>query len=144
MAVEENKALIRRLYDDVVNAGNSDALSELLAADYVGHSPDVADGFGGTSRGVAAVAGDVAAMRTMLTDVQVTLEDLVASGDRVAVRGVTRGTHSGAVAGITPTGNAVTMTWSAIYRVADGKIVESWQNADDLSTFQQLGIIPRQ
>ena len=144
MTVEENKALIRRLYDDVVNTGNIDVLADLVAAEYVGHAPDVAEGFGGTRRGIAALAGDVVAMRTMLSDLRVTLEDLVGSGDRVAVRGVTRGTHSGAVAGMPPTGNAVTMTWSAIYRVADGRIVESWRNADDLSSFQQLGIIPRQ
>jgi predicted ester cyclase len=144
MTVEENKALVRRLYEDVVNTGNVDLLSDLVAADYIGHSPDVADGFGGISEGVAALAGDVGVMRKMLSDMRVTVEDLVGSGDRVAVRGVTRGTHSGAVLGVPPTGNPVTMTWSAIYRVASGKIVESWHNADDLSSFQQLGIIPRQ
>lgn len=142
MSVDENKALVRRLYNEVVNAGNEGLLGELITADFVGHSPDVAPGFGGIARGLEPLTQELSAIRTMLPDMQVTLEDMVGEGDRVVVRGITRGTHSGEIPGVRPTGNQVTMTWAAIYRIAGGKIAERWLNADDLSSFQQLGIIP--
>jgi predicted ester cyclase len=144
MTAEDNKALVRRFYDEVANTGNVAAMSELVAPDVVGHSPEVGAGIGGTRAGIEAFAGDLTAMRTMLSAFSVTLEQLVAAGDRVAVRGVTRGRHTGVVPGIVPTGADVTITWTAIYRIADGRIAERWLNADDLSSFQQLGIIPRQ
>jgi predicted ester cyclase len=142
MSVEENKALVRRLYNDVVATGNVDLLSQLVGDEFVGHSPDVGAGIGGTSQGIAPLAGELTAIRTMLSDFNVTLEAVVGEGDRVAVRGVTRGRHTGEVPGIPPTGRDVTMTWAAIYRITGGKIVERWLNADDLSSFQQLGVIP--
>lgn len=142
MTLEENKALIRRLYDEVVNTGNYDSISELVATDFVGHSPDVAEGFGGAVQGIDTLSRELNAIRTMLPNMQVTLEDLVGEGDRVVVRGATRGAHTGEIPGIRPTGNQVTLTWLAIYRIANGKIVERWLNADDLSSFQQFGIIP--
>lgn len=142
MTLEENKALIRRLYDEVVNTGNYALMAELVATDFVGHSPDVAEGFGGTAQGIDALSRELNAIRTMLPNIQVTLEDLVGEGNRVAIRGVTRGTHTGEIPGIRPTGNQVTLTWTAIYRIANGQIVERWLNADDLSSFQQFGIIP--
>jgi predicted ester cyclase len=142
MSLEENKNLVRRLYAEVVNPGNAELLKELVAPDFVGHSPDVGAGIGGTSTGIEPLARELAAIRAMLADFQVTIEQLVAEDDRVAVRGVTRGRHTGEVHGIPPTGRDVTITWAAIYRIAAGKIVERWLNADDLSSFQQLGIIP--
>lgn len=144
MTVEDNKALVRRFYDEVANTGNVAAMSGLVASDVVGHSPDVGAGIGGTRTGINAFAADLTTMRTLLSGFNVTLEQLVAAGDRVAVRGVIRGRHTGAVPGINPTGADVTITWTAIYRIADGRIVERWLNADDLSSFQQLGVIPRQ
>jgi predicted ester cyclase len=144
MAVEDNKALVRRLYDEVVNTGNLALLSKLVATDFVSHSPDVGTGIGGTHTGIEPLAGKLMAIRTMLSAFNVTLEQMVGEGNKVAVRGVIRGRHTGAVPGITPTGRDVVITWIAIYRVADDMIVERWLNADDLSSFQQLGIIPRE
>ena len=143
MSSEDNKALVRRLYDEVVNTGDIARLGDLVAADFVGHSPDVGAGIGGTHTGLAPLTGELMAIRTMLSEgFNATLEQMVAEGDKVAVRGVTRGRHTGEIPGVAPTGRDVTMTWAAIYRIADGKIVERWLNADDLSSFQQLGIIP--
>ena len=144
MSTEDNKNLVRRLFTEVVNEGRMDVLGELVADKFVGRSPAVGTGVGGTIEGIGALTGEVTALRTMLPDLQVQIEQLVAEADRVAVRGVTRGRHTGAFADIPPSGRDVTMTWAAIYRIADGKIAERWLNADDLSSFRQLGIIPPQ
>jgi steroid delta-isomerase-like uncharacterized protein len=74
-------------------------------------------------------------------DVQVTIEDMVAEGDKVMVRLTTRGTHQGEFAGIPPTGKQITMTGMEVVRIANGKIVERCANFDQLSFYQQLGVI---
>jgi predicted ester cyclase len=71
------------------------------------------------------------------------VEDLIAEGDKVVVRGTLRGTHQGDFMGIPPTGKVVTFTAIAICRFAGGKEVEHWSNADVLGLMQQLGAIPQ-
>lgn len=144
MSVEDNKVLVRRFYDEVVNADNVAVIDQLVADDVVGHSPDVGAGIGGTRAGINAFVAELLTMRTMLSNFQVSVEQVLGAGDRVAVQGISRGRHTGVVPGIAPTGAEVTITWSAIHRIADGRIVERWLNADDLSSFQQFGLIPRQ
>lgn len=139
--VEENKAMLRRFYEEGANARNSAVITELVAPDFVGHYPDVMAGFSGDSRGPAALIRDLEFIAAMIPDFRTTVEDMVGVGDRVAIRGATRGTHTGAVPGVAATGNAVHFTWCAIYRFANDKIAERWLNDDALSTFQQLGMI---
>ena len=69
-------------------------------------------------------------------------DDMVAEGDKVAVRATFRGMHQGEFFGIAPTGKAVSIAVMLIYRIANGKIVEHWMNADQLSLMQQLGAMP--
>lgn len=71
-----------------------------------------------------------------------TIEDMIAEGDKVVVRVTGRGTHTGELMGIAPTGKQLMMTGIAIYRLEDEKIVERWAEHDLLSMMQQLGIIP--
>lgn len=144
MSVEENKALIRRLNDEVFNTGNVALMHELMAEDYVAHSPPVAEGIGGTTQGLQAVEQEMAFFRTVFSDVHIVIEDMLGEGDKVAVRGFTRGRHTGEIYGVRPSGNQVTLSWSAIYRIANGKIAERWLNSDDLNSYQQLGLIPPQ
>lgn len=68
-------------------------------------------------------------------------DDLVAEGDKVAVRATFRGTHRGDFMGIAPTGKAVSISLMLFYRIAEGKIAEHWMNADQLSLMQELGAI---
>ena len=140
--VEENKAMNRRFYEQGANARNSAVITELVAPDFIGHYPDVVAGFSGTSQGPESLMRDLEFIAAMVPDFRTTLEDLIGAGDKVALRGVTQGTHTGQIPGVPPTGNAVRFTWCAIYRFADGRIAERWLNDDALSTFQQLGMIP--
>lgn len=122
MTIDDNKSLVRRLYDEVVNPGNPALLSTLLAPSFVSHAPDIGDGVGGDRSGIDGFADEVATLRSLFSEFSVTVERLVGAGDRVAVHGVTRGRHTGAALGIVPTGQEVTTSWTAIYRIADGKL----------------------
>jgi predicted ester cyclase len=73
---------------------------------------------------------------------QLAAEDLVAEGDKVAVRATFTGTHQGELGGIPPTGKAVSASGMLIYRIAGDKIVEHWMAFDNLGVMQQLGVIP--
>ena len=82
-----------------------------------------------------------AALRAGIPDFQTTIEDLIAEGDKVAVRISWQGTHKGELMGIPPTGKYVKVTEMQIYRMANGKIIERWVETDVFGMMQQLGII---
>ena len=131
---DEGKRLYRRLADEVLNGKNLSVVDELLAADFAEH-------VGGQLRQVG-IEGFKAARRRRngaFPDWHVVIDDLIAEGDKVVVRATGRGTHSGEFMGIAPTGKRVSVTWIAIYRVANGKLAEHWQNIDDLGLMKQLG-----
>lgn len=135
MSTEANKALVRRWVDEVLNARGSGA--ELIAHDFVGHLagfPEV--------EGREAYRRRGAAFFSAFPDIQFTIEDMLAEGDRVVIRYSTRATHRGEWMGVSPTGRRVTATGISIYRIASGKIVEEWDSYDNLSVMQQLGVIP--
>jgi predicted ester cyclase len=71
-----------------------------------------------------------------------TIEDLMAEGDRVAVRWIARGTQTGVMMGIPATGTPTTVTGMVLNRLAAGTITEGWGNVDALGMLQQLGVIP--
>jgi predicted ester cyclase len=84
-----------------------------------------------------------ATYREAFPDLQTTIEDMVAEGDKVVVRFRGRGTHQGETEAFgPPTGKRMEMTGITINRVSDGKIVEAWTNSDALGMMQQLGLIP--
>ena len=84
----------------------------------------------------------IAEMEAAFPGYQLEAEDLVAEGDKVAVRVTVTGTHQGEMAGIPPTGKAVSASGMLIYRIAGDKIVEHWMVFDNLAVMQQLGVIP--
>jgi steroid delta-isomerase-like uncharacterized protein len=75
-------------------------------------------------------------------DIQITVDDEIAEGDRVVCRWTVTGTHQGEFMGIPPAGKAVTRAGVAIYRLVNGKIAENWLFADDVDFMQQLGALP--
>ena len=79
---------------------------------------------------------------TAFPDLQFTVEDMIAEGDRVVARCTTRGSHQGTLMGIPPSGKRVTITGISITRIANGKAVEDWVNFDTLGMLQQIGAIP--
>lgn len=136
---EEIKAFVRRAFD-AVSRGDLVVIDENTASDFVRH--DLGYGFQEV-RGVEAIKQFVVALRAAFPDLQLTVEDIIAEGDKVMVRYTGRGTHKGVFLGIPPTGKAVKWAGINIYRVADGKTAETWQLADTLGVLRQLGAIPQ-
>jgi steroid delta-isomerase-like uncharacterized protein len=123
------------IYVTMLNAHDPDLVDQFVAEDYVNHNAFVADGR-------EANREFWTAFFTGLPDVSVTMEDLVAAGDRVVGRFVYRGTHTGGFMGIPASGNAVEMRSIDIWRVADGLFAEHWDELNTLEMFQQMGVLP--
>lgn len=134
---DANIALLRRAVE-AVNSGTFEQIaSEILAEDFVRH--DLAGAFPGVE-GLQGAADFIALLRSAMPDLEFVIEDIFSSGDRVALRGVTRGTHEGALLGVPPTGNTIEITEVNIYRITDGKIAETWQLPDYAGLLRQLGL----
>lgn len=137
MSTEENKAIIRRYFEEIWNKGNLSEEEEFVATNVVVHAPPLP----GAAPGVQG-AKEVATMfRTAFPDLKVIIEDLIAEGDKVVQRWTAHVTHQGDLLGIPPTGKKVTLTGINIFRLADGKIVERWGELDTLGMLQQLGVV---
>ena len=141
MSAEENKAVVRREMEELfTQGGDLEAAAEIYASDYVGHDPTSGD-----LRGVEAAKQFAASYREAFPDLETTIEDQVAEGDKVATRFTARGTHQGEMEELGPhTGERIEMTGITVERFSDGKIAEDWTNYDALGMMQQLGLIPEQ
>jgi steroid delta-isomerase-like uncharacterized protein len=135
MSTEENKVLVRRLFD-AINQRNWTGYYKLIAPDFVFHDASR------TIQGREAYQQLVSMLYTAFPDMHYTIEDLFAEGDRVVARYTIQGTHQGALMGIAPTGKPISVTGIIIYRFANGKYVEGWYNGDVLGMLQQLGVVP--
>lgn len=139
MGIEENKAAVRRLYEQGHNSGDWSAAEALLAPNFVDHAipPPMQQ-----LRGPEAFKAIISLVRAGFPDLRNTIDDIVAEGDRVAFRVTSRGTHNGSFFGISPTGRTVVQEQMHIVRFAGGRVVEHWAVRDDLGMFQQLGAAP--
>ncbi len=137
MSAEENKAIVNRIWEEVVNEGNLNIADELFAASYIYHGPG-----GREIKGPEGFKQFIAMRRTAFPDFHVAVEDMVAEGDRVVSRWTAAGTHKGDLMGIAPTERQGTMTGITITRIVGGKVVEDWENLDQLGMLRQLGAIP--
>ncbi len=136
MAIEENKALLRR-WVEFWNTGDAEGVGALVAPGYVRHDPN-----GPEVRGPEGERRPVATYLAAFPDLHFTIEDLVAEGDTVVARFTVRGTHRGELLGIAPTGTRVALAAMELYRLADGKVAEQWVMMDALGLLQQLGAVP--
>lgn len=136
---EENKALVRRFVDEVYNEGNLGFIDEVLSPDWVEHDPNSPEGIG---NGVEGARRFAAMYRSAFPDLQITVEDQVAEGDKVVTRWTARGTHRGELMGVPPGGNRVEVAGIGIDRIEGGRVVESWSNYDVLGLMQQIGAVP--
>ena len=138
MSAEENKALPRRMIEEVFNAGNLEVIDEIVSQDHVHHDPAMPEEGHGREH-----AKEFASMyRSAFPDLHVEIQDQIAEGDRVAIRWVASSTHKGDLMGINPTGNRVTLVGMTIERIADGQIAETWEIYDALGMMQQVSAIP--
>ena len=135
---EENKALARRVADDIVNPANVDAVDEIYAPHYVLHDPNTPEDV----HGVEGIREFFASTFDAFPDTEISIEELIAEGDKVVMRWTSRGTHQGEFLGLPPSGKRVEVAGVTISRIEGGKIVEDWELTDTLGLMQQLGAIP--
>ena len=135
---EQNKVIVRRMYDEVVGQGKLDLIDELVDPDVVEHEE-----FPGIPPGREGGKEFFSMFRSAFPDLQFAVEDMVAEGDKVAARITIRGTHKGPFLDIAPTGKQITVDAIDIFRFASGKIVDHWGVTDQMSMMQQLGAIPQ-
>ena len=121
MTLEANKALIRRMFEEVIPAGDPTAMREIVADDFVDHDP-----MPGQPAGAEGAEYVVSTMNTAYPDLQFSVDDLLAEGDRVAMRWTLRGTNRGPMLGRPPTGQPVELSATIIWRIRDGKVAERW------------------
>jgi steroid delta-isomerase-like uncharacterized protein len=137
MSVDDNKEVIRAYVETIFNHKQVDRADELVASDYVDHAspPGQAPGLEGAKKKWAMYLAGI-------PDLRVTIEELVAEGDKVGVRRSYAGTHRGELLGVPPTGKQVRVGGISIFRLAGGKIAEQWEQLDRLALMQQLGVLP--
>jgi steroid delta-isomerase-like uncharacterized protein len=138
MSVEENRALIQRFVEEAFNRGNLDVVDEIYAPVYVGHTAGLSE----QTSGPEGVKGFVELYRSAFPDLHTTIEDIVTEGDKVAYRWTAVGTHRGGLLGVPPSNNRVELKGITIERIEDGKIVETYNNFDQLGMLRQIGAIP--
>lgn len=135
---DQNRALARRYFEEVWNAGNLGLIDELFTPDYVDHDPmhrEVPPGPTGAHEIVNLYRG-------AFPDSQFQIEEQVSEGDRVVTRWTVTGTHTGPLLGVAPTGKRVTVSGISMNRIAGGKIAEAWVNWDGLGLMERLGAVP--
>jgi predicted ester cyclase len=137
MSTEQNKALIRRLFEEGLNQNQPSVLDELIAPSFV-----IYDAPPAMEHGPEGFRQVVALFRTAFPDLHVTFEAEFAESDFVIHRGYVTGTHQGEFQGIPPTGKQVKVKTLDIWRVANGQAVENWLQMDMLGLMQQLGVVP--
>jgi predicted SnoaL-like aldol condensation-catalyzing enzyme len=122
MSLEENKAIVRRVIEEILNQGNVSVIDEVFAPAFVDRSsPDQLPG----PEGVKAF---VSSVRSRLPDLRVEIDDLIAEGDKVVIRTTWRGTDREALSNSKP----VQRTMIQIFRLADGKLIEEWNAGEGL------------
>ena len=137
MSPDEHKAIIREHVEVLFNQHRVDRTDETVAPDYLDHAP-----LPGQVPGLAGAKQKWAMYLAGVPDMRATVEELVAEGDKVAVRWTVEGTQRGELLGIPPTGKHARFCGISIYRLAEGKIAEQWEQWDRLDLLQQLGVLP--
>jgi C-1 hydroxylase len=122
---------------DAFNRSDLAGMNSYWAQDLVHHSR-------GRSVTTADATAAMASVRAAFPDLRITVETLVAEGDKVAALLTLSGTHSGEFLGIPPTDKAVSVALQSVVRIRDGKVTEHWGVADGLAMLDQLGLIPRE
>jgi steroid delta-isomerase-like uncharacterized protein len=138
MSIEQNKAIVRGIFEDGLNRGRVDAIAALTADNFVDHDIHVETGVPG---GPEDMRRALIAIRKGFPDIHVTIEQIVGEGDTVVVRNTWRGTHRGEFNGIAATGWQVEIQGIVIWRIVDGKIAERWAVIDTHAFLRQLGVL---
>ena len=138
MSAEENKAIARRLDDEVWSEGRLEVIDELIADDFV----TTVVGAPEQIRGPQGFREFVLMYRTAFPDLRISVDEQIAEGDTVVTRWTATGTHEGELMGIAATGKQATTAGINIDRFAGGKLVAGWGLFDQLGLLQQIGAVP--
>lgn len=133
MSEEDNKAAVRRFFEDGWNKGDLAQVKAFLADEFVSHNS-----LNITIQSSEDYSQGVVAYRVAFPDLITSVEDVIAEGDRVVARGTDRGTHQGEFLGRAASGRFVTVTWIEIFRMESGKAVEGWVESDTKTLMDQL------
>ena len=136
VSAESNKEIVRRLGVEPWE-GKMGVIDEVVSPGYVGHDPAQP-----TLQGPDGIKGFITAYLAGFPDGRIAIEEQLAEGDVVATRWTGRGTHTGELMGIPPTGKQVTVSGITVSHLENGKVVEEWSNWDTLGMLQQLGVVP--
>lgn len=136
MSTDDNKALVRRFIQQVFVEGRVGAVDELLTDDFTAHT------WGAMTPGRDGLKAAMERVAAGLANVSMEVEDLIAEGDRVAVRLTSRATQVGPFMGMPPSGKRYEIGEIHIFRIADDRIAEHWHQADFLGMMRQLGAMP--
>lgn len=135
-STEVNKALVQQMLELLVR-GDLNTVDQVVAPNWVNHDPSLPplQGYEGFKQ-LSMI------FRSALPDEHIEIEDMLAEGDKVATRFRLRGTNTGSFQGMPPTGRAIDITATGIFRVVDGRGTDNWVNVDSLGLMQQLGVVP--
>jgi predicted ester cyclase len=135
LVAERNVRAMRVVIEEGFSKGNLDALDDVVAVETIEHQP-------GLGPGLAGLKGAISYLRGAFSDFTLTIEDVVADGDRVWARLQSHGIHTGPFMGVPPTGRTIGIDVIDVCRFEDGKVVEHWGVPDRLELLQQIGAWP--
>lgn len=133
----ENIAIVRKFFDVGPSKGDLAAADAILAPEFSLHTPLPTPG-----PGIEAMNNVITTCRAAFHGLNVTIDDIMADGDKVTARFTARGMHTGEFMGLPPTAKAITMTGIEIFLVKEGMITELWGEVNLMGLMQQLGILP--
>jgi steroid delta-isomerase-like uncharacterized protein len=131
------KEMAQRWYSEVMTEGKTEVIDELCAPNFLDHDP-----LPGTSADLAGLKDFVAQIRAAFPDMQVTADEMIAEGDRLAVRSTMRGTHEGDFMGIPGSGKKVEVSNYDFVRFENDQAAEHWGVIDSAALMEQIGMAP--
>jgi len=134
--LQHNKAVVRRFIDEIFLKGDLDAVDELLTHDFTPHT------WGGMSSGKRDLKEAIERVSAGISDEEMTIEDILAEGDLVAVRLTSAATHTGEFMGMPASGKRYEIGEIHIFRMREGRVAEHWHQADFMGMMKQLGATP--
>lgn len=136
-ALDGNKVLVQRYFNEVWNQGKTDLLDSLLDKDYINHTPSDTS----VGKGREGLRQIIRAIRRGIPDIHYEIQDMVVTGDRAAVRLVVTGTQTDSLFGLPSTGRQIRVNQINIEEIVNGKISEHWRVTDELEMMKQLGFV---
>jgi len=132
--IDDNLALVRNMEEDLFNRRDPTAVDRYVSAAYTLRTAEE-----GAPSGRETIRAYIAAYLTGFPDLHISIDQLLAVGDKVVGVFTFTGTHKGDLFGVAPTGRTISVRQMAIYRVESGQVVEEWEISDQLGLMQQIG-----